>query len=118
MNILIVSNTLYLFIGFQPDGNGKLLVLAPVGKRHIPGRVGGNRDHITIMPNISAAGAVGPSMLIFKGKHILKNMLDERDEELQLQLAVGEAGYMDSELFSKFLEHFDSNVDGKHVKYL
>ena len=93
------------------DGNSTIKVVAKKGSRAVRFTCADNREWMTIMTCINAAGSHIPNLYIFKRK--TRPQIDYiRNCEAGAAMTYQENGYMTSEIFLEWLDHFKNNVPG------
>ena len=90
--------------GFGDKPKSREKVMCPKGKRHIYRQQTTTREHITVHMAVSAAGAHVPPFIIYP--RCLPNISYALDGPKDSLYGYSEKGYMTSELFRKWLDHF------------
>ena len=93
------------------DGNSTIKVVAKKGSRVVRFTCPDNREWMSIMTCINAAGNHIPNLYIFKRK--TRPQIDYiKHCEAGVAMTYQENGYMTSEIFLEWLVHFKNNVPG------
>jgi hypothetical protein len=74
----------------------------------------GNREWVTVIQGINAAGWAIPPFIVFAGKHHLSAWYEE-DIPRDWAIAVSDNGWTTNEIGVKWLEHFIKHTEGKVV---
>jgi len=75
----------------------------------------GNREWVTVIQGINAAGWAIPPFLIFAGQYDLSAWYEEEDIPRDWAIAVSDNGWTTNELGVEWLKHFIKHTDGKVV---
>ena len=93
------------------DGNSTIKVIAKKGSRAVRFTSVDNKEWMSIMACVNAAGSHIPNLYIFKRK--TRPQIDYiRNCEAGAAMTFQENGYMTSEIFLEWLSHFKNNVPG------
>ncbi|XP_076135340.1 uncharacterized protein LOC143117477 [Alosa pseudoharengus] len=90
--------------GFGDKGHSRQRVLCRKGQRHVYAQQVTTRDHVTVHCCANAAGESIPPFIIFQG--CLPSTAYSLEGPSNALYGVSERGYMDSDLFVKWLGHF------------
>ncbi|XP_076151795.1 uncharacterized protein LOC143134943 [Alosa pseudoharengus] len=90
--------------GFGDKGHSRQRVLCRKGQRHVYAQQVTTRDHVTVHCCANAAGESIPPFIIFQG--CLRSTAYSLEGPTNALYGVSERGYMDSDLFVKWLGHF------------
>jgi hypothetical protein len=75
----------------------------------------GNREWVTVIQGINAAGWAIPPFLIFAGQYHLSAWYEEEDIPRDWAIAVSDNGWTTNEIGVKWLKHFIKHTEGKVV---
>lgn len=87
-------------------------VLAPTGSRHVYQVLPGDKTQITVLACFNAFGDYMSPLIIYPGQRFRDTVLSGFEEAI---FGMTKNGWMDSELFLSFLEHFDSYLIEKKI---
>jgi hypothetical protein len=90
--------------GAQAGRNGGGLVLARTGSRCVHTVMPDQREWLSVLACMNAAGNVIPNFYIFKGKRFRRNFIEKC--EVGATMAMQPRAWMTGILFSKWLSHF------------
>ena len=68
---------------------------------------GNSNEHISVCPTISAAGALVPPLLVYKGSKVIGGLLSG---EYGTVAAFIDTGYMPEDIFHMYIEHFARSI--------
>ena len=92
-------------------GNSSIKVVAKKGSKSVRHNIVDDREWMNIMTCVNAAGSSIPNLYIFKTK--TRPIIDYiRNCEPNAAMSWQENGYMTSEIFLDWLQHFKNNVPG------
>eukprot|EP00762_Andalucia_godoyi_P008174 ANDGO_07425.mRNA.1 hypothetical protein CAOG_08509 len=98
--------------GVQGDQESKLRVLAPRGTKRVQMAINSERNHVTMINAISAAGTAFRPMMVYSNTgpslDYMQEVLLKKDPELKI--CRSEKGWIDSTLFVEFLEDLKSQL--------
>ena len=94
-------------INASKSGLGK--VLARKGIRNVHAQIPNEREWLSVLTSINAAGASIPHFFIFKGKRRLQDYIQLCGAGTTM--AMQENGYMTSYLFSRWMDHFIEQLE-------
>jgi hypothetical protein len=90
--------------------NGTLKVIAKKGSKNVNVQGGDSREWLTIAVCVNAIGASIPPYFIFKGKYLMKDYVELCGPGAVMN--VQENGWITTNIFCDWLEHFKENVPG------
>ena len=89
--------------GYSFDMN-RLFTYCKRGRKHVYASSSSNREHVSIVSAISAAGKYIPEFFIYKGKEDFDGALDGANPGADFKMA--EKGYMTDEVWPFWVQHF------------
>ena len=95
--------------GINASKFGLSKVLARKGIRNVHTQIPNEREWLSVLTSINAAGASIPHFFIFKGKRRLKDFIKLCG--VGTTMAMQENGYMTSYLFSRWMDHFIEQLE-------
>ena len=84
--------------------NGLAKVLARKGVRSVHAQISNEREWLSVLTSINAAGSYIPHFFIFKGKRRLKDYIHLC--RIGTTMAMQDKGYMTSYLFFRWMDYF------------
>ena len=75
----------------------------------------GNREWVTVIQSICAAGYTTPPFIIYKGRVHISAWYEEADIPRNWKLSVSKNGWTNNELGLEWLKHFDSYTKARQV---
>lgn len=87
-------------------------VIAPTGAKHVYQVVCNNKQQITVMACMNANGDYMPPLIIYPGQRLRDTGMEGFPEAIY---GVSNKGWMDSDLFLQFLQHFIAFVTEKCI---
>jgi hypothetical protein len=102
--------------GFQMGVIGSMKVVTGSERRARPDLIQpGDREWVTVIQGICAAGYAIPPFIIYKGRVHISAWYEETDIPGNWKLSVSETGWTNNELGLKWLKHFDACTKGRKV---
>jgi hypothetical protein len=97
--------------GAHAGRNGGAVVIARRGARRVHSIVPNQREWLSVLVCINAAGSSIPSFYIFRGKRFRQNCIEKC--EAGTTMAMQQRAWMTSYLFSAWMSHFIASVRGR-----
>ena len=94
--------------GAQAGRNGSAIVIARRGARRVHSIVPNQREWLSVLVCINAAGTSIPSFYIFRGRRFRQNYIEKC--EAGATMAMQQRAWMTSYLFSAWISHFIASV--------
>ena len=102
--------------GFQMGVIGSMKVVTGSEKRRRPDLIQpGNREWVTVIQSICAAGYAIPPFIIYKGRVHISAWYEETDIPRNWKLSVSENGWTNNALGLEWLKHFDTHTKARQV---
>ena len=102
--------------GFQMGVIGSMKVITGSERRARPELVQpGDREWVTVIQSICAAGYAIPPFIIYKGRVHISAWYEEADIPRDWKLSVSENGWTNNELGVAWLKHFDAHTKMRQV---
>lgn len=102
--------------GFQMGIIGSMKVVTGAGRRARPELVQpGDREWVTVIQSICAAGYATPPFIIYKGRVHISAWYEEADIPRNWKLSVSENGWTNNALGLEWLKHFDAHTKARQV---
>lgn len=102
--------------GFQMGVIGSMKVVTGSERRRKPDLVQpGDREWVTVIQSICAAGYTTPPFIIYKGRVHLSAWYEETDIPHNWKLSVSENGWTNNDLGLEWLKHFDAHTRTRQV---
>jgi DDE superfamily endonuclease len=102
--------------GFQMGIIGSMKVVTGLERRTRPNLVQpGDREWVTVIQSICAAGYTTPPFIIYKGRVHISAWYEEADIPYDWKLSVSENGWTNNALGLKWLKHFDEHTKTRQV---
>lgn len=102
--------------GFQIGVTGSMKVVTGSERRARPDLAQpGNREWVTVIQSICAAGYATPPFIIYKGRVHISAWYEETDIPPNWVLSVSENGWTNNTLGLEWLKHFDAHTKARQV---
>ena len=102
--------------GFQMGVIGSMKVVTGAERRTRPELVQpGDREWVTVIQSVCAAGSFTPPFIIYKGRVHLSAWYEEADIPRNWKLSVSENGWTNNALGLEWLKHFDAHTKARQV---
>jgi hypothetical protein len=102
--------------GFQMGVIGSMKVVTGSERRTRPNLIQpGNREWVTNIQSICAAGYATPPFIIYKGRVHISAWYEEKDIPYDWKLSVSENGWTNNQLGLEWLKHFDEHTKSRQV---
>jgi hypothetical protein len=102
--------------GFQMGVIGSMKVVTGSERRARPQLVQpGDREWVTVVQSICAAGYATPPFVIYKGRVHISAWYEEQDIPRNWKLSVSENGWTNNALGLEWLKHFDAHTKARQV---
>jgi hypothetical protein len=102
--------------GFQMGVIGSMKVVTGSERRTRPNLIQpGDREWVTNIQSICAAGYATPPFIIYKGRVHISAWYEEKDIPYDWKLSVSENGWTNNQLGLEWLKHFDEHTKSRQV---
>tara|TARA_R110002003_G_scaffold88_10_gene7124 strand:- start:909 stop:1532 length:624 start_codon:yes stop_codon:yes gene_type:complete len=102
--------------GFQMGVIGSMKVVTGSERRTRPNLVQpGDRDWVTVIQSVCAAGYATPPFIIYKGRVHISAWYEEASIPRKWKLSVSENGWTNNALDLEWLKHFDAHTKTRQV---
>jgi hypothetical protein len=102
--------------GFQMGVIGSMKVVTGSERRTRPDIVQpGDREWVTVIQSICAAGYETPPYIIYKGRVHISAWYEEADIPINWKISVSENGWTNNALGLEWLKHFDAHTKARQV---
>ena len=102
--------------GFQMGVIGSMKVVTGAERRTRPDLIQpGDREWVTVIQSICAAGYATPPFIIYKGRVHISAWYEETDIPRNWKLSVSENGWTNNALGLEWLKHFDAHTKTRQV---
>jgi len=101
--------------GFELQDTGNYSIVK-TGRKRVNARTSDNREHITVVGTVSAAGAALPPLYIFKGKKPVDDYMEHADPNATFRMQ--ECGYLDSGIFVEYIKWLMKILPAKRPQLL
>jgi hypothetical protein len=102
--------------GFQMGVIGSMKVVTGADRRARPELIQpGDREWVTVIQSICAAGYATPPFIIYKGRIHISAWYEEADIPRDWKLSVSENGWTNNALGLEWLKHFDRHTKARQV---
>jgi hypothetical protein len=102
--------------GFQMGVIGSMKVVTGAERRTRPNLIQpGDREWVTVVQSICAAGYATPPFIIYKGRVHISAWYEEADIPRNWKISVSDNGWTNNALGLEWLKHFDAHTEARQV---